>query len=78
MNKRLKLLVHPYIFVLKEGRDIQGNFLDYNLLMLQVNCPETIRSPKNDIDKSIKAVSEFDLIKANLKNTASSLIDMDA
>lgn len=48
MNKRLKLLVHPYLFVLKEGRNIQGNFLDYNLLMLQIGTPQTIHSPNTN------------------------------
>lgn len=46
MNKEWKLILHPYIFVLKEGREINHNFLDYSLQILQVGCVETIRSPK--------------------------------
>ncbi|MBS4169014.1 hypothetical protein [Parachlamydia sp. AcF125] len=43
-SKDLKLILHPYMFVLKEGK-IQENMLDYSLMMLQVSCPETIKSP---------------------------------
>ncbi len=28
--------LHPYIFVLKEGKEINSDFLDYSLLLLQV------------------------------------------
>lgn len=44
-NKDLRLLLHPYAFVLKSGKDLNKNLLDYNLMILQMNCPETIRSP---------------------------------
>jgi hypothetical protein len=37
-------LLHPYQFVLKEG-DIEKNRLDYRLMLLQVTCPEVIKSP---------------------------------
>lgn len=46
-NNDLKLLLHPYVFVLKEGREISHDFLDYSLLMLQVTCPEKIKSPQS-------------------------------
>lgn len=42
----LKTLLHPYIFVLKEGRKINKNFLDYSLMMLHIHSNETIKSPK--------------------------------
>ena len=42
----LKTLLHPYIFVLKEGRKINKDFLDYSLMMLHINSRETIKSPK--------------------------------
>lgn len=45
--KDLKLILHPYLFVLKEGAQIQHNYLDYSLMMLQVTSPEIIRSPSN-------------------------------
>jgi hypothetical protein len=38
-------IIHPYIFLLKEGNEIQDDFLDYSLLMLQVSHTETILSP---------------------------------
>ncbi|MFI5344319.1 MAG: hypothetical protein ACHQUC_08885 [Chlamydiales bacterium] len=37
--------IHPYVFVLKEGRQIHRNFLDYSLLLLQVGQADTLRSP---------------------------------
>lgn len=44
-NKDLLSILHPYLFVLKEGGDIESNFLDYSLLMLHVSAPEVIHSP---------------------------------
>lgn len=44
-NKDLKLLVHPYVFILREGQTIKRDFLDYNLVMLKVCSPEVLRSP---------------------------------
>lgn len=38
-------MLHPYVFVLKEGKKISENYLDYSLLMLQTTCPEVIHSP---------------------------------
>lgn len=45
MKKNLKPILHPYIFVLKEGAQIKENFLDYTLMILQVGKPEIIKSP---------------------------------
>jgi len=50
-NKDLKFIVHPYMFVLKEGQKIQKDFLDYTLMMLQVGSPETIKSPPSHSPK---------------------------
>lgn len=44
-NKGLHTLLHPYLFVLKEGGEIHNNLLDFSLLMLQVSPPEIIPSP---------------------------------
>lgn len=59
-NKNLKALLHPYIFVLKEGGGIKDNFLDYSLMMLLVTSPETIKSPKKS-SKAPKAKAKFKL-----------------
>jgi hypothetical protein len=37
--------LHPYIFALREGKEIHSDFLDYSLLLLQVNQADIIRSP---------------------------------
>jgi hypothetical protein len=56
--KSLKLLTHPYIFVLKEGNNIETDYLDYKLLMLKIGHTERMPSPQ-----PIKT-SEVQLIKA--------------
>lgn len=45
INKDLKQILHPYIFVLKEGREFSQNYLDYSLLFLHVGTQEIIKSP---------------------------------
>jgi hypothetical protein len=67
-SKDLRLILHPYIFVLKEGGEIRADYLDYSLLMLQIGCQETIPSPKvQDIPKiPATHLSEFDLLSTNL------------
>jgi hypothetical protein len=35
----------PYLFVLKAGNQIQKNFLDYSLILLQVGQTEVLGSP---------------------------------
>lgn len=42
----LKTLLHPYIFILKEGRTIKRDYLDYSLMMLFIHSSERIRSPE--------------------------------
>lgn len=44
---QLRAILHPYIFVLKEGKEIGDNFFDYSLMMMMINSKETIRSPAN-------------------------------
>lgn len=39
--------LHPYIFVLKEGKEINKDFLDYSLLLLQVGQADILPSPNN-------------------------------
>lgn len=46
-NQDLKLLIHPYVFILTEGKNLSKNLLDYKLMILQMSCPETIKSPPN-------------------------------
>lgn len=43
----LKNILHPYIFVLKEGQKFQKDLLDYSLTMLFIHSTETIKSPEN-------------------------------
>jgi hypothetical protein len=44
----LKAVLHPHIFVLKEGKEIKKDFLDYSLMMLFIHSGETIKSPNED------------------------------
>jgi hypothetical protein len=43
--KSFDQFLHPYIFVLQEGREIHKNFLDYSLLLLQVGQPDILPAP---------------------------------
>lgn len=66
-TKDLKQLLHPYIFVLKEGQEIKDDLLDYSLMMLQVTCPEVIKSPSAPTKQQISAATaEIDVLKASL------------
>jgi hypothetical protein len=41
----LMMMCHPYIFALKEGREISNDFFDYSLMLMQRNCSEIVKSP---------------------------------
>lgn len=45
IHKDLKQILHPYMFVLKEGVEFQNDCLNYSLMMLHVNCLEVLGSP---------------------------------
>lgn len=47
LKENLKTMVHPYIFVLKEGNGIgKGeDLIDYSLLMLKISSTEILASP---------------------------------
>jgi hypothetical protein len=65
-NKDLKLILHPYIFVLKEGHTIQNDLLDYSLIMLQVNCHEIIKSPKTKESNEPAPPTDFEFFKSSI------------
>jgi hypothetical protein len=46
LHNDLRQIVHPYMFVLKEGQDFHSDCLDYSLMLLHVNCLETFPSPR--------------------------------
>ena len=46
IQRDLKQILHPYLFVLKEGKTIGDNLLDYSRIMLHVHCHEVIKTPK--------------------------------
>jgi hypothetical protein len=46
MHKDLKQMLHPYMFVLKEGVEFPEDCFDLSLMMLHVNCLEVLESPK--------------------------------
>jgi hypothetical protein len=41
----LKSLLHPYVFLLKEGSKISKDYLDYSLMIVFVHSREKIGSP---------------------------------
>lgn len=44
-SKNFNHLLYPYVFILKEGKEIQEDFLDYSLLLLHVGRMEILSSP---------------------------------
>lgn len=38
-------LLSPYLFILKEGKEIRQDFLNYSLLLLQVSLADVLPSP---------------------------------
>lgn len=46
--KKYDHVIHPYLFVLKEGTEIQNNFLDYSLLLFLVNQADILHSPTRE------------------------------
>lgn len=56
-NNPLKSILHPYIFVLKEGQKIKKDFLDYSLMMLFLHSRETIPSP---VEESLNFAKTFE------------------
>ena len=58
-SKEVKPVFRPYIFVLKEGKKIQKDLLDYSLMIFSVQSLETIKSPTDSM--SIKKASKVPL-----------------
>lgn len=44
-NHTSKSIIQPYIFALKEGKNIKEDLLDYSLMMLQMSKPQIIKAP---------------------------------
>jgi hypothetical protein len=43
--KQANHFLNPYIFILKEGKQIQENYLDYSLLLLKIGQVTVLPSP---------------------------------
>lgn len=63
----LKSLLHPYVFVLKEGRKIKKDFLDYSLMMLFTHSRETITSPLDPSPSDSEVCIEIPKPKAKMR-----------
>lgn len=77
LKQQLKLFLHPYAFILKEGRDYSVNSMSYDLLMLHINN-EVIKSPKNFINKEMLQQSELEVLKTALPQTLARIRAADA
>lgn len=65
-RKDLNQILHPYMFVLKEGNEIAKDLLEYSLLMVSVGNPQTIPSPKNFNNIPPSSNPDFDYLKASI------------
>lgn len=61
VKQTLKTILHPYLFVLKEGGKIKKDLLDYSLIMLLINSSETIKSPESKLKTLGKVTSIMDI-----------------
>lgn len=68
VNKDLKLILHPYVFVLKEGKKIKEDFLDYSLMVLQLGCLETIPSPQVKKNKNQQLLNDLEILNLNFRS----------
>lgn len=57
----IKTILHPYLFILKEGGQIKNDFLDYSLMMLLINSSETIKSPKTKTNAITNIISRMEI-----------------
>lgn len=64
-SKQLKLLLHPYVFVLKEGKCFSKDCMSYDLMMLQVSN-EIIKSPSSVLVEKDEEQEELELLKTAL------------
>lgn len=62
----LKGIIHPYLFVLKEGGEIKNDFLDYSLVMLMINNSETIKSPFQRYTKLSDIIPSMNMMTTSL------------
>jgi len=62
-SKPFEHFLHPYVFILKEGLEIQNDFLDYSLLLLQVGKPDTLYAPKHYRNKNKPSNPNVQLLK---------------
>lgn len=56
VSKKYEHITRPYLFLLKEGKEIQENLLDYSLLLLLMDQPTVIPSPSNTLKVSTPLV----------------------
>lgn len=62
----LKGILHPFLFVLKEGGGIKSDFLDYSLMMLLINSSETIKSPYQQKKTLSDIVPDMDIMGSSI------------
>jgi hypothetical protein len=66
-NQPASSILRPYTFILREGKGINSDLLDYKLLLLNLHCSEVLKSPST----AIPAKDE----ESRFKNNAESLIE---
>lgn len=62
-NKPFEHFLHPYIFILKEGLEIQNDFLDYSLLLIQLSKADVLPSPQSYLNKNKFSNPNIQLLK---------------
>lgn len=64
-SKQLKHLLHPYAFVLKEGKTHAQDSLSYDLMLLQIDG-EVIKSPAQFLSAEEIIQNELEALRTSL------------
>lgn len=69
MEKNPQQPPSPYVFILEEGKSIQGDPMDYSLMLLQTNCPEKLSSPLSPSAREMKEVPLYVKMGTSIRST---------
>lgn len=81
MSKRsrrdLSLLLHPFMFVLKHGEQIEQDPMNFSLTILHVNSPEIVKSPTvHQIELPVVPPAKADTKSVKRKNLLQKLAQL--
>lgn len=73
MHKDLRHILHPYMFLLREGQAFHEDLFDYSLMMLHVNCLEVMESPRVVASAPSQATTSATLLAAETSDAPAAI-----